>query len=453
MTLGAGLVVSPLLAEDAAALPDAAVAPNVLPEQQPNKQLRTAIVGCGRHGRALINACMKIADMRLVAVCDILPSALNSAKLYLEWEDIAVSAYADFAEMLAACCAGGTQEQANLDAVIIATPDFVHAEQAVAAMNAGLHVYCESPMATNAADARRMIRTSKSTGRLLQIGFERRSEPRYRHAATKLVAPESLELLLGTITHFETQANRRVHSELIWAERDTLAPEYLARYGYRSMNEYRNWRQYREYACGPCATYFAQQFDVFEWFFGVRPEKLIASGGPDYYAVGDCPDNASAILTYPFPHGVVRSVGRVWSTTSGGGRLPFEHVFGTSGSLQTSVSAEEFRVFAEPGFAKWNEFLRRGDLKKMNVAPEGEDPNQIRVRETGNVVPYLLPMEREESVFRLHVENFINAVFGKEPLNCPGEQAFTSHIIAWCIDEAVAKGVTIDLPDELFVVE
>ena len=440
MTLGAGLVVSPQVAGRIAPIlgDDAASAPT-------DQKLRVAIVGCGRQGRALINACLKVAGLRFVAVCDILLSARNSARLYLDSEDIEVSAYADFDEML-------ENERANLDAVILATPDFVHAKQAIAAMNAGLHVYCESPMAVNADDARQMIRTSRSTGSLLQVGYERRSDPRYRHAAAKLVSPESCELLLGTITHFETQANRRVHSELIWAERDTLTPEYLANYGYRSMSEYRNWKQYRKYGCGPCATYFAQQFDVLEWFFGIRPSRLQASGGHDYYSFGDCLDNATAMLTWPFPHGVVRGGGRVWSTTSGGGRLPFEHIFGTSGSLQTSTSVEEFRVFAEPGFAKWNEFLRRGDLKKMNVATEGEDPNLIRVRETGNVVPYLLPMDREESVFRLHVENFVNAAFGKEPLHCSGEQAFASHVIAWCIDEAVEKGAAVDLSDEMFII-
>ena len=438
VTLGAGLAVSPLFAESNAVA-------------SADKMLRVAIVGCGRQGRAIINACLRIPNLRFVAVCDILISARNSAKFYLESEDIEVAAYTDYVEML-------ENERANLDAVILATPDFVHASQAVAAMNAGLHVYCESPMAMNADEARQMIRTSRSTGALLQIGYERRSDPRYRHAAEKLVASESCELLLGKITHFETQANRRLHSELIWAERDTMPLEYLARYGYGSMSEYRNWKQYRKYSCGPCATYFAQQFDVFEWFFGIRPSQLYASGGNDYYTFGDCIDNATVLLTYPFTQGreqsdpqrVVRGTGRVWTTTSGGGRLPFEHILGTSGSLQTSTSVEEFRVFAEPGLAKWNEFLRRGDLKKMNVAAEGEDPNLIRVRETGNVVTYLVPIERPDSVFRLHIENFVNAVFGTEPLHCPGEHAFASHVMAWAVDESVERGVSVDLTNEMF---
>ena len=424
-------MVSPLLGDETATVPL-------------NNDLRVAVVGCGRQGRALINAGLKIPGLRFASVCDILPSAKNSAKFYLEAEDIEVSAYADFDEML-------EKERGNLDAVIIATPDFVHAKQAIAAANAGLHVYCESPMASNVDEARQMIHASKAAGKLLQIGYERRSDPRYRHAAKKLVAPDSRDALLGTITHFETQANRRVHTELIWAERDTLAPEILEKYGYASMSEFRNWKQYKKYGCGQCATNFAQQLDVFEWFFGVRPAKLQASGGHDYYQFGNCIDNASALLTYRFPHGNVQSIGRVWTTTSGGGRLPFEHLFGVSGSLQSSMSAGEFRMFAEPGFAKWNDFVNRGDLQKENVAAEGEDPNLIKVRETGNVVSYILPVERPDSVFRLHIENFVNAVSGKEPLNCPGDAAFASHVIAWAIDAAVEKGVPVGFSDDMFI--
>ena len=52
----------------------------------------------------------------------------------------------------------------DLDAVIVATPDFWHAEHAIAAMKAGLQVYCEKEMSNTLADARRMVQTSRETG-------------------------------------------------------------------------------------------------------------------------------------------------------------------------------------------------------------------------------------------------------------------------------------------------
>ncbi|MDR1385292.1 MAG: Gfo/Idh/MocA family oxidoreductase [Planctomycetaceae bacterium] len=410
--------------------------------------LRVGIVGCGRQGRAIINVGLKIPNMKIAAVCDILLSARRSAKLYLESEledeNAEIAMYADFHELL-------DKEKGKLDALVIATPDFLHAKQTMDALDAGLHVYCEPMMATNADDARAMIKASNDHSRLLQIGLERRSDPRYRHAMQKLLqSEESRELLLGIITHFETQANRRVHSEMIWAERDTLPDDTLKRYGYESMSQYRNWKQYRKYCNGQCANFFAQQLDVFEWFFKIRPREATASGGLDYYKYGDTFDNTSALLTYVLPKGTVRGVSRVWTTTSAGGSLPFEHIFGENGSLQTSLNDEFFRLYAEPGLAKWNEFLRRGDLTKVNVEKEGEDPNLIKVRETGNVVPYQLPMTRTNSAIQLHLANFVNAAFGSENLNCSGGDAFASHIIAWKLAESADTGKTVSFSDEMF---
>ncbi|MDR3108716.1 MAG: Gfo/Idh/MocA family oxidoreductase, partial [Planctomycetaceae bacterium] len=388
----------------------------------PSKKLRIGLAGCGRQGRTILNAGMKISGMMFVAVCDILPSALRSAKFYLEAEaeendeSVTVAAYADFQDMI-------DREKTNLDAVVIATPDFLHAAQTREALTAGLHVYCEPMMATNAEDARSMIKLAGDKSLLLQIGFERRSDPRYRHAVQNLLTPESLPVLLGTITHLETQANRRIHSELAWAERDTLSSAILERYGYESMSQYRNWKQYRKYGNGQCAGFLAQQLDVFDWFFGIRPLQAVVSGGLDYYKYGDCFDNTAALITYPFPKRTVRAVSRAWTTTSAAGSIPFEHIYGANGSLQTSLSDEFFRVYAEPGLAKWGEFVRRGDLKKAVAVDEKEDPNLVKVRETGNVVPYMLPMQRESSVTRLHLENFVNAVIGKEKLHCSGEDA------------------------------
>jgi len=425
MVLGSGLALTPSFAEEHA------------------PQCRTALIGCGRQGRTIINAGLKIPDVKFTTVCDILPSSLRSARLYLESEDIETTGYADYKELL-------DKEKGNLDAVIIASPDFVHAEQTIAALQAGLHVYCESPMATSPEDARKMIQTAKESNRHLQIGFERRSDPRYRHVVEKLVSPDSCDLLLGRITHFETQANRRVHPEFIWAQWDTLPDELLTKFGYESMREYRNWRQYHRYSGGSCVTYLAQQLDVLEWFFGVRPSRIQAMGGLDYYDFGDYLDNVSVLLTYPFPQGTVRGTSRVWTTTSGGGTLPFEHIYGVNGSVQSSLSEGSFRLHAEPGFAKWAEFIRRGDLKKENVPKEDEDPNLVAVRETGNVVPYLLPMLRPVSVVTLHLANFVDAIQGRASLHCSGEDAFAAHVIAWKIAEAVEKERSVEMTDEMF---
>ena len=85
-----------------------------------------------------------------------------------------MNVYEDFSDMLA--------KEPQLDAVIVATPDWMHAEHTNACLEAGKHVYCEKEMSNTLAGAASMVRTARETGKLLQIGHQRRSNPRYWHA-------------------------------------------------------------------------------------------------------------------------------------------------------------------------------------------------------------------------------------------------------------------------------
>ena len=73
--------------------------------------------------------------------------------------------YTDYAEMLA---------EAKLDAVSICTPNFLHAPQAIAAFEAGLHVICEKPIATSAAEGQKMVDAGKKAGKIFMMGFNNR---------------------------------------------------------------------------------------------------------------------------------------------------------------------------------------------------------------------------------------------------------------------------------------
>src|SRR5688572_12564677 len=73
-------------------------------------------------------------------------------------------------------------KEVECDAVDVCTPNGVHAENAVAAFEAGKHVMVEKPMAMNAKEAQRMLDASKRAGRHLVIGFQHRFD-----AKTKLI--------------------------------------------------------------------------------------------------------------------------------------------------------------------------------------------------------------------------------------------------------------------------
>src|SRR4030042_2914741 len=169
--------------------------PKVYPEDL--KELQIALLGMGAQGEVLLNAMLKIPGLRFRAVCDIWTEynqkkTVNLLKKY----KFDVNAYQDYRDML--------DQEKDLDAVVIATPDFWHARHAIDCLKAGLNVYSGKEMSNNLEDARRMVIAARETGKLLQIGHQRRSNPRYIHAIDRLIRERRL---LGRVTGAYAQWN------------------------------------------------------------------------------------------------------------------------------------------------------------------------------------------------------------------------------------------------------
>ncbi|MHC4457509.1 MAG: Gfo/Idh/MocA family protein, partial [Planctomycetota bacterium] len=160
--------------------------------------INIALLGAGAQGQILLNICLKIPGIRFKAVCDIW-TAYNQKRAFriLKAYGHDANSYVDYHEMLSC--------EKDLDAVIIATPDFWHAEHTIASLQAGLHVYCEKEMSNKLQDAKQMVQAAKDAGKLLQIGHQRRSNPRYLHCKEKLLNDARI---LGRITTINGQWNR-----------------------------------------------------------------------------------------------------------------------------------------------------------------------------------------------------------------------------------------------------
>src|ERR1051325_9610604 len=133
-------------------------------------------------------------------------------------------------------------------------------------------------MSNTVEGARSMVQTSRETKKLLQIGHQRRSNPRYLHARDKVVKDARL---LGRITNVSGQWHRAVKEDDGWPKGTEMSAEKLAKYGYKDMHEFRNWRWFKKYAGGPISDLGAHQIDVFNWVLGANPRSVIAGGGAD----------------------------------------------------------------------------------------------------------------------------------------------------------------------------
>ena len=175
-------------------------------------ELNIALIGVGAQGQVLMDSMLKLPGLRFKAVCDIWETYnLKRAAGILKRYGHPVNRYTDYREMLA--------KETGLDAVVIATPDLWHAEHTVACLENGLHVYCEKEMSNTLEGAGKMVLAARKTDKLLQIGHQRRSNPRYLHCYNHLIQETRL---LGRLTSVNGQWNRAVQPDLGWPEKPAL---------------------------------------------------------------------------------------------------------------------------------------------------------------------------------------------------------------------------------------
>ncbi len=121
-------------------------------------KLRIGMIGAGNIAHAHLNAYRANPDVEIVAICDIDFNRCNGTADEYGIE----KRYPSVAEMLA---------NVELDAADVCVWNCAHAECSIAALNAGLNVMCEKPMAMNATEAQAMLDAAKANGKLLMIGF------------------------------------------------------------------------------------------------------------------------------------------------------------------------------------------------------------------------------------------------------------------------------------------
>ncbi len=395
--------------------------------------LDVAMIGAGAQGEVLMTAMLKIPHLRFRAVCDIwteynLRRAVNTFRKY----KFDVNGYEDYREML--------DKEKGLDAVVIATPDFWHAQHAVDCLKAGLNVYSEKEMSNTVEGARRMVLAARETGKLLQIGHQRRSHPRYVFCREKLLGEAKI---LGRIVTINGQWNRSVQPDLGWPARYAIPADRLKKYGFKSMEQFRNWRWYKGLGGGPIVDLGSHQIDIYNWFLNSRPSTVIASGGLDYYpaASREWYDTVMTIFEYDTPQGKARAYYQ--TQTTNGSQGYFENFMGDQGTLIISESGATFtgRIYREVSAPAWDEWVQKGYVSVPRVnAPKADTEVVLDVRESVSPDEHRIPIQFNDLYHKPHLENFFNAVRGLERLKCPAEVGFETAVTVLKVNEAVEAG-------------
>ena len=126
-----------------------------------SKTIRIGIIGCGGRIRDLLGKLFKITDrVKITALCD--PAPDQTALYQKEFKAADAKIYSDYRELVKA---------PDVDWVVIGSWNCFHAEQSIAALNAGKDVFCEKPLATTLQDCLAIRDAWKKSGRLFSMGF------------------------------------------------------------------------------------------------------------------------------------------------------------------------------------------------------------------------------------------------------------------------------------------
>lgn len=132
------------------------------------KLLKAGVIGCKGGGGKTFYCHSLIEGCKLEAVCDIREDFVKEVS-----KKYKVKGYLDYKEMI---------DKADINFVIINTPDYLHVEQAIYALKKGKHVYCEKPMAINLEDAIKLMKVAKNAKTRIQIGYELHTSEIYTRA-------------------------------------------------------------------------------------------------------------------------------------------------------------------------------------------------------------------------------------------------------------------------------
>jgi predicted dehydrogenase len=193
----------------------------------------------------------------------------------------------------------------EIDAVIIATPDHLHAKMAVDAAQAGIHIYLEKPMTRTIDEAVKLRNSIKSAGVVFQLGHENRHQMSYR------IAQELVEKnVLGAISMVETFTNRNDDFGA-WIrgidKQGTLETinwkEFLGDSPWQEFDpdKYFNWQRFNEFGSGVTGNQFSHYYDCINQILHLGiPESVAALGGTYHFKDRrDIPDVLNVIFNYP----------------------------------------------------------------------------------------------------------------------------------------------------------
>lgn len=274
-----------------------------------NSAVTVGLIGAGGRGTTVSRLMTEHSSARITAISDLYEAKIDAARQRIP--SAGAKAYKDYHELLAS----------DVDAVIIATPVFLHPEHFEAAIKAGKHIYIEKPAAPDVAGCKRIMRAADSADRKLNIsfGFQRRYGQVYQKAKAALDTGAIGKLRMVHL-HFVKAGGGRQR------DADETLPSDLD-------SQLKQWYSWRKLSGDLIVENNIHLIDVMNWFVGSHPERAHGWGSRTPGIRGDVRDHNN--VSFEYAGGVQ---GTLYGTTLAPPfyRHVYERFFGEHGVIETA---------------------------------------------------------------------------------------------------------------------
>ena len=363
-----------------------------------NDRVRLGIIGPGARGQEILKEAIAIPNVELAYATDIYTARIREVEALVPGVRTAL----DYRRML---------DEKDIDAVLIATPQHLHAEHFVATLNAYKHCYQEKTMAFTVADAKRMRAARKAHPKLtVQIGHQSCSFGQAKDAEAFLAGGK-----LGKVTMINANMFRNsAHGKPQWSRpvKDDMTPENILWKSFLGdspdkpfdANRYINWRFFWEYSGGNVYENMCHQLSFWYKTMSIKiPTAVTMRGGIYLWKDGrEVPDTMNVTMEHP------EEMLFSWNSGFGNDHLgASEAVLGTDGTIYK-------------------------DGRSIRLIPQKVN-NPGYAEQTGTT-----PNERGA-----HMKNFIDCIRSGKETNCPFDVGFRVSIACRMAVDSYRLGKTL----------
>jgi predicted dehydrogenase len=362
-----------------------------------NDRIRIGLIGSGSRGKEILRAALRCHDVEAVAVADVYTRRHDETKGIVP----GIATFKDYRALL---------DDKTIDAVLIATPQHLHALHFVAAIQAGKDVYQEKTMAFNPGHARRMRNALAGSGRVVQIGMQMNSG-----AGIQKVRDLVKSGGLGTLTLLETHHFRNepyggwlreIPPDCNPDHVDWPAFEGEAKHVPFDANRYINWRFFWDYSGG---NVFENMVHTLAFWFGALGLSIphsVTMTGANYLAPRmQVPDTFQVSMSH--------AENLFFTFTSMFGNDYYgeghDYLFGTKATLVHTPS-DQVRV------------IPQGAKSAASAGPDGEGYKEFTDR---------------------HMRNFFDCVRSRSEPVCPFDLGFRTAIACQMAIASYRRGTTV----------